>query len=171
MKNENPVRNKVKVTIAGNQFTVISEEDESYTQGIADELNESINEIKSANKSVSTTAAVILTALNYCDIIKQSGKDSETLRKQLEEYLENAAKDKETISELRAENEKLKKDIETYRKRLSDSGHNGAPVSTAVKSAQKTISQQEEAAEDETEFFYTESKDPKNSKKHKNKKS
>ena len=142
MKSENPVKNKVKVTIAGNQFTVISEENESYTQGIADELNESINEIKGANKSVSTTAAVILTALNYCDMIRQNKSDSETLRKQLEEYLENAAKDRETITELRTENEKLKKDIETYRKRLGDTGHNGAPVSTAVRSAKKTVSEQ-----------------------------
>ncbi len=153
MSNENAVKNKVKVVIADNQFTLVSSDSESYTKSIAEEVNQKIDEIKQSNPGVSTTAAVILTALNYCDSIRQGTDDSESLKRKLNAYLEESAKDKDMISKLQSENEKLKKDIEIYRKRLGESGHSKSPVSSAVKAAYKTVSAQEEAAEDETDFF------------------
>ncbi len=155
MNSENSVKNKVKVTIADNVFTLISEESEEYTRSIADDVNNSINEIKSRGKNISVTAAVILTALNYREQIQKSEKDTEGLKHQLSLCLDEAVKNKETIAELKKENEKLRKDLETYRKRLGDSVHNGSPVSSAVRKARKSVSvsESEEAAEDDTNFF------------------
>lgn len=154
MSGENTVKNKVKVKIAGSEFTVVSEESESYTLTIAEEINENIKEIQDMNKNVSSTAALILTALNYCDEIRQSKKECGRLSTQLEKYFADTAKDKEIIAELRAENEKLKKDADTYRKRLGERSRGGSPVSSALKTAYKTVSvSEEEAAEDENGFF------------------
>ncbi len=151
MSNE---KKKIKVNIAQNEFTMITDKSESYTKDIADQINQNIQGILSASSTVSVTAAVILTAFNYCDQINQFKTDESELKSKLQQYLSDSETDKKAIADLTAENEKLKKEIEAYRKRLG-TDINGSPISGAVRSVNKTItvSQSEEAAEDDDSFF------------------
>lgn len=155
---ENNEKIKVRINIAGNEFNVLSQDSENYTISVAKEVDEKITEIRKANHNISVSAAVILAALNFCDCAKKSEKDADNFRKQIKEYLTEAAQKEKEAEELRKENERLKKDIQTYRQRLSEempSDNNTAPVSAAVKAVKKSVmlSDVEEAAEDDAEFF------------------
>ena len=147
-------KNKIKIVIAGNEFTVVTDENENSAVKTAEEVNESIAEVQRANPTASVTAAVILTALNYCDTIHEMKKEAEQLQQRMKQCLDENAEDKKTISELQRENEKLRADIDTYRKRLGENP-NGAPVSSSIRHPKKGInfSVSEEAAEDETDLF------------------
>lgn len=155
---ENNEKIKVRINIAGSEFTVLSQDSENYTLSVAKEVDEKISEIRKANPNISITAAVMLAALNFCDCSKKSEKDADNFRIQIKDYLTEAAQKEKEADELKKENERLKKDIQTYRQRLSEdirSNNNAAPVSTAVKAVKKSVllSDVEEAAEDDTEFF------------------
>lgn len=150
---------KVKINIAGSEFTILSQDDEAYTTQVAGEVDRKINEIRSSNPQVSVTAAAMLAALNFCDSTKKAEKAADNFRVQIKEYLTEASADKAEADELKKENQRLKKDIQTYRQRLSEEStvkdSNHAPVSTAVRAVKKSvlISDGEEAAEENTEFF------------------
>lgn len=162
---ENSEKIKVKINIAGNEFTVISEDSESYTLTVAEEVNNKISDIRKNNMGMSLSSAIILAALDFCDSMKKSEKDADNFRKQIKEYLTEAAKNETLTEQLKKENERLKKDIQTYRQRLSDEikseNNDASPLSSAVKAVQKavSVSDVEEAAEDDTEFFDMENKD------------
>ena len=155
---ENNEKIKVKINIAGSEFTILSQDSENYTLEIAQEVDAKITEIRKANHNISITAAVMLAALNFCDGLKKSEINSDNFRKQIKEYLTEAAEKEKETDDLKKENERLKKDIQTYRQRLSDitpTDNNTAPLSSAVKAVKKAVmvSDVEEAAEDDTEFF------------------
>ena len=39
------MKNKVKITVGGTEYTVVTQEDADYTKKLAEEVNESINDI------------------------------------------------------------------------------------------------------------------------------
>ena len=142
------MKNKVKITVGGTEYTVVTQEDADYTKKLAEEVNESI----------SITAAAILTAVNLCDRLKKYEKEADSLGEQIEGYLHAASAQLTKYNELKKENEKLKKDIEIYKKRLKEenpSAKETGPLSSSVKAAQTVVSlsSEDEAAEDESAFF------------------
>lgn len=151
---------KVKIKIAGNEFTVLSQDDENYTYLIAEEVDKKIEEICTSNPQVSVTAAAMLAAINFCDSTHKFEKDTADLRQQIKDYLEEASKNKTELDELRKENQRLKKDIKTYRQRLGEEStlknDTYAPVSTAVKAVKKSvlISDAKEAEDEEDTGFF-----------------
>ena len=142
------MKNKVKIIVGGTEYTVVTQEDAEYTKKLAEEVNESINDM-CINGRISITAAAILTAVNLCDRLKKY---------EIEGYLHAASAQLARYDELKKENEKLKKDIETYKKRLKEenpSVKEPDPLSSSVKAAQTvvSVSPEDEAAEDENAFF------------------
>lgn len=151
------MKKKVKITVGGTEYTLVTQEDAEYTRKLAEEVDESIKDM-CINGRISITAAAILTAVNFCDRLKKYEKEADALGEQIEGYLHAAAEQITKYDQLKKENEKLKKDIETYRKRLKEqtsSPSEPGPVSSSVKAAQtvKSLSGEDEAAEDETAFF------------------
>lgn len=151
------MKNKVKIIVGGTEYTVITQEDADYTKKLAEEVNESINDM-CINGRISITAAAILTAVNLCDRLKKYEKEADSLGEQIEGYLHAASAQLTKYNELKKENEKLKKDIEIYKKRLKEenpSAKEPGPLSSSVKAAQTVISvsSEDEAAEDENAFF------------------
>ncbi len=150
---------KVKINIAENEFTILSNDDEAYTISVAQEVDKKIAEICSASPQSSVTAAAMLAALNFCDSAKKSEKDADNFRMQIKDYLIEAAKVKLELDGLKRENERLKKDIQTYRQRLSEEASprrdTQAPVSKAVKAVKKSVfvSDFEEAEDDSSVNF------------------
>lgn len=150
-------KNHVKVDIAGTRFTVVSVESEEYTKSIAQRLNQEIADVKKAAPGLSTNSAVMLAALNICDNMTKSEEDADRMRKQIKEYLSDSAKYRAAYEETERENAKLKKDIETLRKRLGDKAklvNDPSPVSAGVKAVRRSGAAEaaDESAENVTLF-------------------
>lgn len=144
------MKKKVRIIVGGTEYTLVTQEEPEYTQKLAEEVNASIEDMCISGR-ISITAAAILTAVNFCDRLKKYEKEADELGEQIEGYLQAAAKQIQKIDELKKENEKLKSDIETYKKRLKEESSSSNAISA---SAQTVISSFEDgAAEDETAFF------------------
>ncbi len=154
---ENNNKNRVKIDIAGTRFTVISAESEEYTRTVADRLNAEITAVRRAAPGLSANSAVMLAALNLCDNLTKSEEDTDRLRQQIKDYLNEAAKYRSAFEETERENQKLKKDIEVLRKRLGEKAKlvgEPSPVSSAVKAVRKSgTSEAEDESADNVTFF------------------
>ena len=94
--------NRVTVTIAERQFTLLTEEDAAFTQKVADHLDGKLTELL-AGGNLSLLDACILGALNATEDYLKEQESSENLRRQLKEYLEESTKLKLELSEARRE--------------------------------------------------------------------
>ena len=99
------MKNKVVVTIAGQDYTMVAVEDEAYVRKCASHVDAQLREISSSR--LSQADAAVLTAMNIADQYFKEQAASENLRRQLKEYLEEGAKQKLEISELKREIFKL----------------------------------------------------------------
>ena len=133
------MKNKVKITVGGTEYTVVTQEDADYTKKLAEEVNESINDM-CINGRISITAAAILTAVNLCDRLKKYEKEADSLGEQIEGYLHAASDQLTKYKRLKEENPSAKEP---------------GPLSSSVKAAQTVVSlsSEDEAAEDESAFF------------------
>lgn len=150
---ENKTKNKVRIKIADNIFTVLSDEDDTYTKGLASSVDRTIKALCKGSRT-SVTGASMLAAMNYCDEMTKARKELNELKNQLDFYLEELVKQKESYNELLRETKKLRNDIDIYRDRLRSSSpsiNEAEPISASVKPVRRKIhvSDSEEAAEDE----------------------
>lgn len=100
-------RKKLMVNINGQEYTVVSVEDEDYIKEIARFVDKSIKEIVNNNSKLSNTMAAVLAAFNIAD--KYYKKTSELL-----DFKENS-QSQEEVDELKAELERNKIKIETIK--------------------------------------------------------
>lgn len=150
-------KNRVKIDIAGTRFTVVSAESEEYTRCVADRLNGEINAVRRAAPGLSPNSAVMLAALNICDDLTKSEDDADHLRGQIKEYLNEAAAYRSRCEQAERENEKLRKDIETLRKRLGEQSKivsDPSPVSAAVKAVRKSSTAEAEDERSQSAAFF-----------------
>ena len=97
---------RVTVTICGNEYTFVAEEDSAYVEKVASYVDQRMSAILESTKAGRTDAAV-LTAANIADELFKAQEIAENLRSQLKEYLDEASKSKNEISELKREIFKL----------------------------------------------------------------
>ena len=97
---------RVTVTICGNEYTFVAEEDSTYVEKVAAYVDRKMTETLEATKAGQTDAAV-LTAANIADELFKALEIAENLRSQLKEYLDEASRSKNEISELKREIFKL----------------------------------------------------------------
>ena len=107
--------NKVKLNIAGAQYSVLSEEDEKYVQLLGKELDLKMAEIMKSNSRISTTQAAVLCALDYADAAAKSTLTADRLRDQIKDYLDDASSAKSKADWARHETENLKKENEALK--------------------------------------------------------
>ena len=106
------MKNRVKVTIGGRDFTLLAAEDEQYVQKVAAHVEKGLLEmIQSAHLSL--TDAAVMTAVNIADEYFKTLESAEHLRSQMKEYLEESSKMKQELAEtkrtlLRLQQEKKK---------------------------------------------------------------
>ena len=103
--------NKVRLTICGSSYVISTNESEDYMHNLAERLNLDMNELMSSSNSVSITTAAIMTALE-----KASGS-ADNMRRQIKDYLEDAASAKMAAEELRRENAALRKKVDDLHRR------------------------------------------------------
>ena len=96
------MKNKVVVTIAGQEYTMVAVEDEAYVRKCADYVDSQLRDIMS-NKLPKETAAV-LAAMNMADLYFKEQDAAENLRRQ---NLEEASRLKMELSEAKREIFKL----------------------------------------------------------------
>ena len=109
---------KVRLTICGSSYVIATTESEDYMQNLADRLNLDMNELMSSSNTISITAAAVLTALNYRDELEKASGSADNMRRQIKDYLEDAASAKMAAEEARRENASLKRRVDELERRL-----------------------------------------------------
>lgn len=95
--------NRIKIILAGKEYTIQTEESGSYVKQLAESLNKKIEEFMQENESVSMTSASMLVALGLMDDCIKASSDKDNLRKQVIDYLEEATRSRTEITELKKE--------------------------------------------------------------------
>ena len=106
------VRNKVKLTIAGAQYAIITEDDVKYVSDLGKDVDRAIAQTMKKNPHVSVTQAAVLTTLNFADEYKKASTTADHLREQIKDYLDDASNAKSKADWARHEAEKAKRDLE-----------------------------------------------------------
>lgn len=104
--------NKVKINIAGAEYTIIAEDDAKYVQSLGKALDMKMANIMKSNSRISTTQAAILAALDCADEAHKSTVTADRLRDQIKDYLDDASSAKSKADLARHETEKLKKELD-----------------------------------------------------------
>ena len=107
--------NRITVSICGEEYTLLAEENPSYMQKVAALVDAKMSEIMNAGR-VSRMDAAVLTAANMADEMLKQQISSENLRSQLKGYLDDANKAKSELSECKREIFKLQQQLEKKRK-------------------------------------------------------
>ena len=100
------MKNKVTVSIAGQQFTLVGTEDENYVRRVADHVDEQVRQVSDAGR-MSVVDSAVLAAVNIADQYFKEQESCENLRRQIKDVLEESAKLKLELSEAKREIFKL----------------------------------------------------------------
>ena len=100
------MKNRVTVTIAGQEYTLVATEEEGYVEKVAQHVDAQMKQVLDGAR-VSLVDGAVLTAVNIADEYFKEVEASEKLRRQLKEYLEEATKLKMELSEAKREIFKL----------------------------------------------------------------
>ena len=100
------MKNKVVVSIAGQEYTMVAVEDESYVRKVAGHVDGQVREVMDQGR-LSLADGAVLAAMNIADQYFREQAASENLRRQVKEGLEEAAKLKAELSECKREIFKL----------------------------------------------------------------
>lgn len=108
--------NRITVSICGEEYTLMAEENPSYMQKVAALVDRKMTEIMTAGH-ISRMDAAVLAAANMADDMLKQQSSTENLRKQLKGYLDDANKAKSELSECKKEMVKLKQEMERLKKK------------------------------------------------------
>jgi len=100
------MENRVTVSICGEEYTLVAEEAPSYMQKVGGYVDTKMGELLDTAK-VGRTDAAVLTAVNIADELFKEREAAETLRTQVKEYVDEAARARNEVSELKRELFKL----------------------------------------------------------------
>ena len=101
-------KSKVKINVAGMNFSLVTEDDPAYIEDLAKQLSDKIEAIVEGNANISVAQAAILVALDCSDELSKHNNSSDNLRAQIKDYLENAARARMEAEQYKRELEKLK---------------------------------------------------------------
>lgn len=130
-------KRKVSVFVAGQKFTIITEDSEKYVTDIASKVDTSINSLV-IKSNMTRERCAVLTALDLCDDEAKARQALSELREQIKDYIQDAAR-------LKKENEQLKEQIEILnreKERLSQSKKTMVATSSSVSSKQTDLKNQ-----------------------------
>ena len=99
------MKNKVVVTIADRDYTMVAVEDENYVRKCAAHVDQQRREI--ANSRISQADAAVLAAMNIADQYFREQDAAENLRRQIKDNLEEVNQLKMELSEAKREIFKL----------------------------------------------------------------
>ena len=100
------MKNRVTVTIAGQEYTLIADQDAAGVEKIAAHVDSKLCEVLDGSR-LSLADGAVLAAMNIAEEYFREMEASENLRRQLKDYLEEGAKLKQELSEAKREIFKL----------------------------------------------------------------
>ena len=103
---------KIKLYIAGVEYSIIAEEDVKYVQDLGRDLDRALTKIMKESPRLSTTQAAVLAALSYADECKKASDAADRLREQIKDYLDDASNAKSKADWARHELEEAKRQVE-----------------------------------------------------------
>ena len=95
-------KNRVKVRIAGEDFTIVAPESDEYIRRVASYVDSKIAEI-SVSAKIPLIDATILAACNIADEQFKSSDAAESMRLQLKSYVDDIARLRAELAEARRE--------------------------------------------------------------------
>lgn len=101
-------KNKVRVSIAGVSYSLITDETAEYTNEIAAEIDAKMKELQGANPFMSSNQAAVLVAIEFADKAKKTEQVAEGYRSQIKDYLKDA-------SEAQTERDFYKRELDRMR--------------------------------------------------------
>ena len=101
-------KKKVNVFVAGQNFTIITDEEEKYVIDIAAKIDARIASL-TISQNITRERAAVLTALDFADDNEQDKRAMEEIREQIKDYLVQIERLSEENTELNAENNRLKR--------------------------------------------------------------
>ncbi|MDD3766875.1 MAG: cell division protein ZapA, partial [Eubacteriales bacterium] len=104
-------KNRVTVAIAGKEYTVLSSDPVEHVGKVAKYLDEKISALIYNNSQLTIQMATVLAAINITDEYFKSVETADNLRQQVAQYIDDVSKDRAELTSLRAENERLKKQL------------------------------------------------------------
>jgi cell division protein ZapA (FtsZ GTPase activity inhibitor) len=106
----NGPKQKITVTIAGQDLLLVSNEPEEHVHRVAALVDDEINSIRESAPELSVQKTLILTSTNLADRVIHAEETAESLRKQLKDYIEEVARTKNELADTRRELNRLKRD-------------------------------------------------------------
>lgn len=106
---------KVKLSIAGSSYVVLTTDSEEYVQGLAEQLDKDMNEVMANSPTASVTSSAILVALDYLDRLEKNSAGADNMRAQIRDYLEDASNAKQAVEEAHHEVERLREELRKLR--------------------------------------------------------
>ena len=100
------MKNKVTVSIADQEYTLVGTEEESYVRKIASYVDAQVREVADGSR-MSLVDSAVLAAVNIADQYYKEQESTENLRRQIKQTLEESAKLKLELSEAKREIFKL----------------------------------------------------------------
>ncbi len=95
------MKNKITVSIAGQEYTMVAAEGEDYVRRVAAHVDSQMREVLSQGR-LSQADGAVLAAMNIADQYFKEQEAAENLRRQIKEYLEEATKLKMEAGDLQA---------------------------------------------------------------------
>ena len=114
-------KNKVKLTICGNDYYITTDDEVKYTMELGNEVDDRLAKLLRENPRLSMTQGAVLAALEYADNAKRASQSADHLRSQIQEYLEDAARARTDAEIAKRELERVNKELTSVRARLYES--------------------------------------------------
>ena len=112
-------KNKVQLKICGATYSIVTEDDPEYVEGLGEIIDTEMKNISENSPSLSLIQCAILVALDQADNCKKAIAAADNLRAQIKDYIEDAARSKIEVDVERREIERLNREIEKLRNKLN----------------------------------------------------
>lgn len=112
-------KNRVRLNIAGVDYSIITDDSPEYTTQLGDELDDKIRRTLKENSYLSVTQAAVLAALDYADSYRKSEESADNLRNQIRGYVEDYNRAKLETEVARKEVERLNRENQDLRVKLT----------------------------------------------------
>ncbi len=100
------------VSVAGIDVTIQTDEDRGYVQHLAGLVDAKVVEYLKMGARVTVAQAAVLTALEFCDEFEKNNAAVENMRAQMRTYIDDSISAANEKDRLRAELERVKKQLE-----------------------------------------------------------
>ncbi|MFA9381652.1 MAG: cell division protein ZapA [Acetanaerobacterium sp.] len=106
--------NTVKLSICGTDYYIATSEEPAYVSQLGEYINTLVERMMQQNPNLSMTKALLLCCMNTLDELNYVNTGTENLRTQIKDYLEDAARSRSEVDEMRKELNRLKKELSRY---------------------------------------------------------